>query len=67
MQVDAFCTCLDSIRKLMMCTYLFFFIILEQSLWKQPNATHDPDSPQQQQQQQKKKKKKKEGHDPLHI
>ena len=43
----------------MMCTYLFFFIILEQSLWKQPYATHDPDSPQQQQQKDKKKEKKK--------
>ena len=67
MQVDAFCTWLDSTRKLMMCTYLFFFIILEQSLWKQPYATNDPDSPQQQQQQQqqkdkgKKRKKKKKG------
>ena len=41
----------------MICTYLFFFIILEQSLWKQPYATHDPDSPQQQQQKDKEKKK----------
>ena len=55
----------------MMCTYLFFFIILEQSLWKQPYATNDPDSPQQQQQQQKdkgkKEKRKKKGHDPSHV
>ena len=64
MQVVAFCTWLDSTRKLMICTYLFFFIILEQSLWKQPYATHDPDSPQQQQQKDKEKKK---GHDPSHI
>ena len=43
----------------MMCTYLFFFIILEQSLWKQPYATNDPDSPQQQQQQQQQQQKDK--------
>ena len=41
----------------MMCTYLSFFIILEQSLRKQPYAAHDPDSPQHQQQQKDMEKK----------